>query len=524
VRTTKRRQSADRPLSRAGRKGLELARRSIVPLLGGAERARVVLVLACVLALSSADTATVGSAASELRRALNIGNTDIGLLVAVTSVVSAVFSLPFGVLADRVRRTYLLGLAVLAWGVAMVWSATTSSFTELLYARLALGGVSAAAGPVVASLVGDWFLASERGQIYSYVLTGELVGAGAGFAVTGDVAALSWRLAFVVLALPAIPVAWAIFHLPEPVRGGAGALLPEPGTRPWRSSRTRGRQGLGEPPIAEPTPGEPGPPPPFGKQSPNHSRAQLTDAQLLVLVRGVAPDPALAGRARPNMGFIDAVRYVLAVRTNVALIISGALAYYFLAGIETFGEEFVSAQYQVSQVLANLLLLVVGAGAVAGVLVAGPLGDRLLHAGRVSGRVTVAAVAAVFAVVLLSPALATHNALGALPYIVLGAACISAQNPPIDAARLDIVPSWLWGRAEGVRTFVRTAAQALAPLVFGAVSEYVFGGGDSGLYWTFVVMLAPLLASALYLFFAAHRYPADVATAVAAAQAAERLQ
>jgi MFS family permease len=158
------------------------------------------------------------------------------------------------------------------------------------------------------------------------------------------------------------------------------------------------------------------------------------------------------------------------------------------------------------------------------VLVSGPLGDRLLHRGRVSGRVTVAAVSAALAVALLGPALATHDALGALPYIVFGAACISAQNPPIDAARLDIVPSWLWGRAEGVRTFVRTAAQAIAPLVFGAVSEYVFGGGNKGLYWTFVAMLAPLAASAVYLFLAAHRYPRDVATAVAAAQAAERIQ
>jgi MFS family permease len=505
VRTTARRRPYG-ALRRATKKGFELARSRVVPLLGGVERTRVVLVLACVLALSSADTATVGSAASELRRALHVGNTEIGLLVAVTSVVSAIFSLPFGALADHARRTYLLAVAVLAWSMAMVWSATSGSFAELLYARLALGGVSAAAGPVVASLVGDWFLPSERGQIYSYILTGELVGAGAGFAVTGDVAVISWRLAFVVLALPAVPVAWALYRLPEPIRGGAGVLNPE---RPQRGPAAGG------PSASAPQPTE-------ARQ--DRSRARLTDAQRLVLGRGVRPDAALAAKARPGMSFVQALRYVLAVRTNVALIVSGALAYYFLAGVQTFGEEFVSAQYQVPQVLANFLLLVVGAGAVSGVLVSGPLGDRLLHGGRVSGRVSVAAVSAALSVVFLSFALATHDALVALPYIVLGAACISAQNPPIDAARLDIMPSWLWGRAEGVRTFVRTAAQALAPLVFGAMSEYVFGGGDEGLYWAFVVMLLPLSASAVYLFFAAHYYPRDVATAVAATQAADRLR
>ena len=59
-------------------------------------------------------------------------------------------------------------------------------------------------------------------------------------------------------------------------------------------------------------------------------------------------------------------------------------------------------------------------------------------------------------------------------------------------------------------------AQALAPLLFGAVSDYVFGGGRSGLQWTFVVMLVPLAGSAYFLFRALRTYPRDVATAAAA--------
>jgi hypothetical protein len=43
----------------------------------------------------------------------------------------------------------------------------------------------------------------------------------------------------------------------------------------------------------------------------------------------------------------------------------------------------------------------------------------------------------------------------------------------------------------------RSLAQALAPVLFGAVSDHVFGGGRTGLRWTFVVMLLPLGASAM---------------------------
>jgi MFS family permease len=473
--------------ARALRRGGAVARRQLTVTVGGPARTRVVVLLACVLALASADTATIGASAVELRRALGISNTDIGLLVTVTSLVAAVFSVPFGVLADRSRRTWILAAALVTWGGAMLWSATAGSFTQLLLARLCLGAVTAAAGPVVASLIGDWFPAAERGRIYGYILTGELLGAGAGFAVTGDIAALSWQAAFVILALPAFALAWLVFRLPEPARGGKGTLAPEPATQAGRGT----------------PPGTTGP----------REQQQPADAQRLARERGIPPDLRLAARASPRMTFTEAVRYVLAVRTNVALIISSACGYYFLAGVQTFGTEFVGGQYHIGQVAANLLLLVVGAGAVAGVLASGPLGDTLLRRGHLNARITTAAVAATAAVIFFLPALITHSALAALPYVVLAAAALSAQNPPIDAARLDIMPPWLWGRAEGVRTFLRTAAQALAPVLFGAVSDYLFGGGISGLRWTFVIMLLPLSASAFFLYWATRRYPADVATA-----------
>ncbi len=464
------------------------------------------LVLGSVLALSSADAATVGAAAIQLRHALHIGNTDIGLLVAVTSAVGAVFSLPFGVLADRTRRTWILGFAIVIWGATMIWGATATSFHQLLLARVGLGAVTACTAPTVASLVGDWIPGAERGKIYGYILTGELAGAGIGFAVTGDIAALSWRAAFIILALPAFVLAWFVFRLPEPARGGQGVLAPEPGYGPATATAAAA---AAEPAKPEPRPGEDGHGP--------------TDAQRLAQERGIKPDPVLLRMAaRRPMSLPAAVRYVLRVRTNVALIISGACGYYFLAGIETFGVEFVRGQYGVDQVLANFLLLVVGGGAVIGVLTGGPLGDALLRRGRLNGRVLVAAWAATATVLLFIPALVTRSALAALPYVVLAAVFLSAQNPPIDAARLDIMPSWLWGRAEGVRNFIRTGAQALAPLVFGAVSQYVFGGGNSGLRWTFVVMMVPLSASAVFLFAASRRYPADVATAAAVAVAAAR--
>ncbi|MGH9029361.1 MAG: MFS transporter, partial [Acidimicrobiales bacterium] len=416
---------------------------------------------------------------------------------------------PFGMLADRVRRTWTLSFAVLLWGVAMLLSATSLTFGGLLFWRLWLGLVTAAAGPAVASLVGDYFPSAERGKIYSYILTGELVGAGVGFTITGDVAALSWRAGFVILALAAFPLAWALFKLPEPVRGGAGVLVSEKDAAARQAGEQDGSS-VREPPPPGRDPAEVAPASPYGAD--DGQRTQVTDAQRLAAERGIEPDFRLVRSVVNNkkMGMISATRYVLSVKTNVALIVSSACGYYFLAGVETFGAAFVESHYKVNAALANLLMIVVGGGAAVGIMSAGPIGDALLHRGRLNSRVLIAALAASATVILFIPALLTSSMVTALPYVIFAAAALSAQNPPIDAARLDIMPAQLWGRAEGIRTFLRTMAQALAPLLFGFFSD------QFGYQTTFFVMLLPLSASAFFLFRALRTYPKDVATAAAA--------
>jgi hypothetical protein len=78
------------------------------------------------------------------------------------------------------------------------------------------------------------------------------------------------------------------------------------------------------------------------------------------------------------------------------------------------------------------------------------------------------------------------------------------------------MPPPLWGRAESVRTFVRSGAQAVAPVLFGAVADNVFGGGRSGLQWTFAVMLVPLVVGTGLIYLGLGTFPQDVATAAAA--------
>jgi sugar phosphate permease len=215
-----------------------------------------------------------------------------------------------------------------------------------------------------------------------------------------------------------------------------------------------------------------------------------------------------------------AIRYVLRIRTNVIIIVASALGYFFFTGLRSFAIIYVTGHYGLTKSIASLLVLVVGAGAVIGVFAGGRLADRALARGRLRARVVVPMVCLFLIPLALAPAIATTSVALAIPLLVIGAALLSAPNAPLDAARLDIVHPRLWGRAEAVRTSLRSLADAAAPTTFGIVSGQVFGGpGQTGLEYTFLLGLVPLLVAAVLLLPALRTYPRDVATASASVRA-----
>lgn len=415
-----------------------------LPIAGISGPPRAVVLFAAVLALQGADLATIGAVGGQLEGDLGIDHLQLGVLAATVSIVSALATLPFGILADRVARVRLLAFSVGLWSAAMVASGLSGSFAELLGTRCFLGIVVAGASPLLASLMGDLFPGAERGKVYGYVLTGELVGSGFGFLVSGNVAGfLSWRWSFWLLALPSLAIAIALPRLLE---------------EPERGALRQGR--------------------------------------------------------REEIPWASAFRRVVAVRTNVVLIVASSLGYLFLGGVQTFGVIFMRREYGLAQSPATSMLGLLGLGALAGVLVGGRLADRLLRGGRADARVLVPAIAfGAAAAIALVPFAVAWPLFLAMPLFVLATAALTAGNPPLDAARLDVMPPELWGRAEAVRTLLRSLAVTAAPLMFGLLATSIGDGSGEALRLTFLVMLVPLAAAGAILLYARRTYPADAAAA-----------
>lgn len=458
--------------------------------LGAGPQARAVLALGAVLGVDGADKGAMSVAAGGVKSAFHVGNTEVGLLVSVVSVTAAVFTVPVGLLTDRVRRVTLLTVSTSLWAAATFLSGFASSYGWLLAARAGLGAVAATAGPTVASLTGDFVPARSRARMLGLILGGELVGAGLGFLISSVVTQMfGWRFAFWWLVVPGIAVVWVVARLPEPERAGQGTIQREPsaGSGAFRSGFPPAEAGGGG----------------GGGESDRAGRAFAEAAarpeERLVL----REDP----RGKPGWW---SVRYVLRVRTNLVLIVASGLGYFYFAGLRTFAVVFVTGQYGVSTSVAGSLVLWVGVGALTGVFMGGRFADRLLRSGRISARVVVPSVCLAAVPLFFAPALYTSSLVAALPLYFVGALLLGAVNPPLDAARLDILHPYLWGTGEGVRTFLRTVGEAAAPTVFGFVSVQVFGA--SGLRDALLLFLVCLLAAAALGLAAVRTYPRDVAT------------
>ncbi|MGH8988345.1 MAG: MFS transporter [Acidimicrobiales bacterium] len=487
---------------------------------GGPLRVRVVLLLAAVLALSAADTGAIAAVAPRMETSLHIGNVQIGLLVTVSALAAASGMLPIGWVTDRANRARMITAAVALWGIAEVISAFSPDYVFLLVIRVALGALTAVTGPTLASLTGDLFPARERAEIYGYILTGELVGAGLGLLVAGLVSsAFTWRPALAVLALPSFYLAW-VFHrrLPEPARGGQSRL-------------ERGATEIvGEEDVADAATAAS-----LDAVVPASAAASRRDESGIVReVRRRKVDPhqgIVLDRDPLQLSWWEAVRYVVSVRSNFALIVGSALGYFFFGGVETFALIYLEGHYGIGQGAATLVVLAVGAAAIVGAVVGGKRTDILLQRGRLDARFLVPSVAFVGTMLVFAPGAISTSLLVMVPLFLVAGFFMGAPNPGLDAARLDVMPSRMWGRGEAVRSFLRSILQAFAPLVFGVLSS-VFGGRSAGfgasgrgthvtdaaahavgLEQTFLIMMAALAAAAVIVWRGRLPYPIDVAAA-----------
>jgi predicted MFS family arabinose efflux permease len=469
---------------------------------GGKEGVKVIILLAGIFSLYSSDLATVSATASYLKNYFHINNTQIGILVAIVAFSGSFFTLPFGVLVDWVNRKNILLITISLWSVASIVSGTATSFTFLVATRFFLGVVIASASPAIASLTGDFFPAVERARIYGYILSGELIGAGMGFLISSEIASvLGWRWPFYIMGILSAMYVFLLWrYFPEPLRGGKSWIfnLQEESSSKESATSSQGNRKA-------------------DKQERKTSE-ELKKIRESIEASGIKPRKKLILNNDPAKESLWwAIKYVVKIPTFLLLVIASSLVFFFYSGVRAFIMVYLPKHYHVSSSTISELAIVIGIGAILGIILGGYLSKWLFNWGWYNARVIIPGVSIFISIFFFGYGLWTSG-------VILGVLCLTiaffftgAANPSIDAARLDIIHPRLWGRAESIRMALRSFGEGSAPIIFGLIADSL-GGLETGLKWTYLIMLIPLALACLLVIPAYYTYPVDVLTAAAYTQ------
>ena len=202
----------------------------------------MVALLTIAYILSYMDRSILGLLVESVKNDLNLTDTQIGLLLGPAfAIFYATTGVPLGWLADRQRRTWIIGVGITLWSCATALSGLAKNFAFLFTARMAVGVGEATLSPCATTMIADSFPKDNRGKpvaVYSAALS---VGAGLAGILGATIIAWSesigvleagilgeltgWRLTFIIVGLPGLLLAPLFFFLREPSRVESGGII-----------------------------------------------------------------------------------------------------------------------------------------------------------------------------------------------------------------------------------------------------------------------------------------------------------
>ena len=124
-------------------------------------------VLAALSFLDYVDSAAVTTLAPDIERTLHLSDGGLGVIVSLTVVLFVVAALPVGVLADRRRRTSIVGICAAVAAVATLLTAPVRAAWQLGLARLTTGAGQSSILPVHNSLLADGYSVADRSRVFT---------------------------------------------------------------------------------------------------------------------------------------------------------------------------------------------------------------------------------------------------------------------------------------------------------------------------------------------------------------------
>lgn len=221
------------------------------PSKGGAAVSRryltlVVAILMLINILNVADRELLAPLYEPVSRELSLDDLQFGTIRMAVNLALIVGIVLFGLLADRLKRRNVLGLAVICWS-AITWrTGQAQTFLQLLSARAGMTFFEAAFAPSAYSMISDMVPRRKRGGVMGLMGATFAIGTVAALVVAATLGTANWRQPFIYFGVPGIILGFLVFFLiREPPRGAAEDEVMEVGGYTGRFSWQALRRTLG---------------------------------------------------------------------------------------------------------------------------------------------------------------------------------------------------------------------------------------------------------------------------------------
>jgi MFS transporter, ACS family, tartrate transporter len=203
---------------------------------------RVVPLLAGALVLDALDRGNLALAAVQMKQALGLSNTALGVAGCFVGIGYAIAAIPSTLALQRVGARRWMSLLMFVWGLCSAGTALVSNRGELVFARVLLGVAEAGFSPGLILYLTYWLPSEYRGRVLASILmftsaVGVVSGPiGSGLlSLDGVLGLAGWKWLFIVEGLPTVVLASVVFRfLPD---RPADARWLTPPQRDWLTER-----------------------------------------------------------------------------------------------------------------------------------------------------------------------------------------------------------------------------------------------------------------------------------------------
>ena len=193
-------------------------------------------VLTLVYVLNFLDRTLIYILFTPIKKEMAFSDLQLALLGATSFVIFySLLGIPFGRLADRTTRKYLIAGGLAVWSLFSGLTGFAGSFWTMFFCRLMVGVGEATLGPAALSLLSDYFPPRMRATVQGIYSSGIAIGSGAAFFLGGWIGqSYGWRWAFYFLGFPGLLLAVVVFFLKEQPRGRTEVVNVHYSSKDWK--------------------------------------------------------------------------------------------------------------------------------------------------------------------------------------------------------------------------------------------------------------------------------------------------